>query len=335
MVVRSLQGLETPRIATGPLAVHYCARRLGVNLEQYTTDPRVLADCVISYHEAFHPDAVWVSADTWITAAAMGARVKFPGPDEPMAGSGKVAIRSAEDIDRIPPANPAAQGRMPLMLKALEYVRQGVGDEVFVVGCFDQYPFSLCCALMGMDQAMLKAIDDRPMLDALMDRCTEYAVSYAIALAQRGADMLSGGDSPAGLLGPKGYREVAWPLECRVIQQIQAATNLPVSLHICGDATPILSQMAVSGADVLELDHAVDLRQACNLVSPDVALWGNIDPVGKLLRANPQQVQATTRKTLRIIKEQGRQRFVLSSGCTFAPDTPDENVRALLQASEI
>ena len=37
--------------------------------------------------------------------------------------------------------------------------------------------------------------------------------------------------------------------------------------------------MASSGADVLELDHLVDLREACRVVGPDIALWGNLDPV--------------------------------------------------------
>ena len=36
-----------------------------------------------------------------------------------------------------------------MMLEALERIRQALGDEVFVVACFDQYPFSLACALMG------------------------------------------------------------------------------------------------------------------------------------------------------------------------------------------
>ena len=74
----------------------------------------MLADCVLRYYEQFRPDAVWVSADTWVTAEAMGKPVAFPGHDQPhgrhaRAGSfGRVA-----DIDRIPPPDPSrrAAGR--------------------------------------------------------------------------------------------------------------------------------------------------------------------------------------------------------------------------------
>ena len=36
IVSRSLGGLETPRAALGPLAVHYCAALAGVSLRDYT-----------------------------------------------------------------------------------------------------------------------------------------------------------------------------------------------------------------------------------------------------------------------------------------------------------
>ena len=67
-VLGALRGEATARVATGPLAVHFCARSAGVSLEQYTMNPRTLADCVLRYYERFRPDAVWISADTWVTA---------------------------------------------------------------------------------------------------------------------------------------------------------------------------------------------------------------------------------------------------------------------------
>ena len=144
----------------------------------------------------FRPDAVWVSADTWVTAQAMGKPVAFPGPDQPLAGTPERFIRSRADIDRIPPPDPFRQGRWPLMLEALGRVVEALGDEVFVVACFDQYPFSLACALMGMEQLMLALWDDRPLVEALLDRCQEYVVAYAGAMAEAGAAMLSGGSRP-------------------------------------------------------------------------------------------------------------------------------------------
>ena len=330
MVRRTLRGMETPRPVAGPLAVHYCAQLAGVSLREYTLNPRTLADCVLRYFETFHPDAIWLSADTWVTAQAMGAAVTFPSGNQPMAGTGQPCVRSAADIGRIPAPDPGTQGRWPIMLEALRYLRDAIGKDAFIVACFDQYPFSLACALMGIEQVMMNLSDDRPLVEALMQRCAEYAVAYGSALAEAGADMLSGVDSPAGLIGPRPYREVALPFEQRVIAQLQSRVSVPVSLHICGRAGPILADMAASGADVLELDHQVDAAAACRALGPKIAIWGNLDPVALLAQGTPDQVRQATADLLRVVEACGHTRWVVSSGCTLSPDTPPENLHAIL-----
>ena len=333
LVLRALRGEPVPRPVTGPLAVHYCARLAGYSLRDYTSDPKVLAECVVRYYEEFRPDAIWLSADTWVTAEAMGAAVRFPGDDQPKCGGGEPLIRCAADVDRIPAPHPASQGRYPLMLDALRRIRRAVGDEVFLVACFDQYPFSLACELLGAERAMLCLCDDRPLLDAVMERGLEYAVAYARALADAGADMLSGGDSPAGLLGPQFYREAALPLERRLIARLKADVQLPISMHICGDATAILASMATTGADVLELDYRVGVAEAAARVGSSAAIWGNLDPVTVLARGTVDQVRRATCKLLKTVDRCGHRRFVLSSGCTLAVETPRENLRAMFDAA--
>lgn len=332
LVGQTLLGRPVPRAVSGPLAVHSCAQFMGVSLREYTLNPRSLADCVLRYYEAFRPDAIWLSADTWVTAQAMGASVAFPLGNQPLAGTGRPCVRSAADIDRIPPPDLSSQGRWPIMLEAMRCLDDAVGKDAFIVACFDQYPFSLACALMGIEQVMLQLMDDRSMVEALMARCAEYAVAYASALADAGADMLSGGDSPAGLIGPQLYREVALPMEQHVIASLKTRVSIPVSLHICGNATPILTDMAASGADVLELDHRVDMANACRVLGPEIAIWGNLDPVSLLAQGTPDQVRQATIDLMETASACGHKRLVVSSGCTLAPDTPSANLRALLDA---
>lgn len=333
LVERTLAGEVAPRVPVGPLAVHYCARLSGVTVRRYTTDARVLADCVIQYSERFRPDAVWVSADTWVNAQAMGANVGAASDDLPWSGLGPPLVRTARDVDLIPEPDTAVQGRYPLMLEALGRVCEAVGEEIFVVGCFDQYPFSLASSLLGVHEIMLAAVEDPPLVRAVMERSLEFAVAYGTAMARTGARLLSGGDSTAGLLGPKLYRELALPFERRLIAGLKAATAKPVSLHICGDATPLLADMASTGADVLEIDHQVDLATACDAAGPGTTLWGNIDPVGVLWRGDPAVVEDAARRAVAAVRTRGHRRFVLSSGCTLAPDTPAENLEALFKAA--
>lgn len=332
LVAAALGGHPVPRVPVGPLAVHFCAPHAGYSLRRFSTDAVALADSVIRYYERFRPDAVWVSADTWVSAGAMGAGVGAQGDDQPFGALGGPLVRSAADIDRIPMPDPRSQGRYPLMIEALERVVAALGDEVFIVACMDQYPFSLAAALMDINEIMLKLYDDPPFVEALLERCGEYAFAYGSALAAAGADMLSGGDSPAGLLGPAFYEEFVLPSEAKLIARLKAATGIPVSLHICGNSMPILPLMAASGANVLELDHAVDLPAACRTLGPDIALWGNLDPVSLLARGTPEAVQTAAIQAISAVREAGHRRHVLSSGCTLAVETPSTNLDALIAA---
>jgi uroporphyrinogen decarboxylase len=332
IVHKALRGEKTPRPACGPLAVHFCAVDNGVSIRDFTLDSALHADCIIRYHEKYRPDAVWISADTWVTAEAMGASVNFPCNDQPMAGLQEGFVHSAADIDKIPKPDPHIQGRQPLMLEALSRVVEALGKEVFVVGCFDQSPFSLACQVAGITSVMTKLNRDFPFLEGLMEKCLEYSLAYAKAMAACGADMLSTGDSPAGMIGPTHYADIVAPFEKRLFSELKK-TGKVLSLHICGDSTGLLEDMAATGADVLEIDHQVSIGRALKKACDRVALWGNIDPVTVLLQGSSRKVSSCVRGLISEVKEAGCRKFVVSSGCTLAPTTPSENLQALIQES--
>jgi len=333
LVKRALVGEPIPRPAVGPLASHYHAAVGGVNLRDYTLKSDVLADCVIQYQRKFQPDAVWMSSDTWVNASALGVPCDFPGDDQPMGGTGEPIVKTAADIDRIPAPDPKTQGRWPLMLDAMRRIRRALPD-VFLIGCFDQYPFSMACCAMGMERVMTEVADDPELVKALMTRCADYTVAYACALAEAGADMLSGGASSGALLGPKLYAEIAAPFERQVIARIKAKTKLPVSLHMCGNAKPVLKTMAGCGSNVLEMDQRTDMRDAVKVIPRNVAIWGNLDPVAVLAHGTPADVVRAVKEYIGIMDAAGHKRYVVSSGCTLAMETPDENLHALINAAK-
>jgi uroporphyrinogen decarboxylase len=90
--------------------------------------------------------------------------------------------------------------------------------------------------------------------------------------------------------------------------------------------------MAATGADVLEIDHAVDLTTACCVVRTETVLWGNIDPVGVLAQGTPEGVADAAQRALAAVRAEGRSGYVLSSGCTLAVETPAANLDALIAA---
>jgi len=74
------------------------------------------------------------------------------------------------------------------------------------------------------------------------------------------------------------------------------------------------------------------LREAARRVDPALTIWGNLDPVGVLAQASPAAVAVAAAEAIGAMRAGGHRRFVLSSGCTLAMETPAENLEALLQA---
>ena len=331
-VAAAIRGESVDRLPVGPLATHCCAELIGATLREYTLSAKTLAHAVSAYAESFPVDAVWVSADTWVTAEAMGADVAFTGVDQPLGGVGNSVVHKVADVASIPAPNVKRHGRYPLMIEATKRVREAVGEDRSVVACFDQYPFSTACALLGVQRAMIAPLEEPLLLEATMRKAADFAVAYGKALADAGADVLSAGDSPAGLLGPALYEEIAAPLEREVIARLKEEAGLPVTLHICGDSTRLLPSMTRTGADVLELDHQVPIEEAVDACGPDVAIWGNLDPVGLLLSATPEEVAQATQALVRQVRGLGHPRFIVSSGCTLAVGTPRENIHSMVSA---
>ena len=91
--------------------------------------------------------------------------------------------------------------------------------------------------------------------------------------------------------------------------------------------------MASSGADVLELDHLVPIADAIRCLGPGIAIWGNLDPVAVLARGTAAEVRQATRELLKAVAQSNHLRFVLSSGCTLAVETPAANLEAMLDSA--
>ena len=63
-------------------------------------------------------------------------------------------------------------------------------------------------------------------------------------------------------------------------------------LHICGNTSFILADMAATGADIIDLDWMVDIGRAVETFGPNQSACGNQDPVAVMLQGMPETVRA-------------------------------------------
>jgi MtaA/CmuA family methyltransferase len=165
-----------------------------------------------------------------------------------------------------------------------------------------------------------------------MEVCYQSHLAVHRALAKAGAHLTSLGDSLAGpdVTSPRMFERFARPYEARLVNDLNA-DGIFVVIHICGDTSKILDQLAEYGPCGFDLDYKTDAVKAKLTAGKGHVLCGNLDPSSVIAQGTVEQVREATRKLIATWKPGGR--FMLNSGCAIPPTTPPENIRALVSAA--
>lgn len=328
LYLKALNREKNNMVPVTPIIGHFAGSFSGYTIKEFTTNPEILAESLLNAQNHFGYDAIYIAADTWINAEAMGCEVNFPvnNPAE-----GEQILDSKNDLNKLTIPDPEKDGRWPLMLKAAEIVCKNNDNQACIIGNIDQSPFTLAGELRGIENLMIDLKEDPNFVFKLLDICSESVIGYGKAMAKKGVHVLNTGDSLAQLIGPKYFQKFALTYEKKVFKELKKETDLPVTLHICGDTTKILEYIPQTEVDGFEVDHAVMLQKAFELVGEEISLIGNIDPVDILNNKTPEVVKKHIRDILK--KHGSKNGFILASGCTIAPDNPAENIKTMVNTT--
>ena len=319
-----------------PVCLHNflpAAREAGIPLEQSLTDPEAAASSHLQAVEKYGHDCILIDLDTTMLAEAMGAqRDSTPGEPGHIAAP---AVRSLDEVDKLRPVDPERDGRIPVLLEAIRIMAKAVGGRVAIRGNCDQCAFSLAGLLRGMEDFMVDLLtaSDHPGLYRLLDVCYQSHLATHRAVKRAGADFTSLGDSPAGpdVVSPAFFQRFARPYQERLVREL-AADGIFTVIHICGNTSAILDQLAQYPACGFELDYKTDSVRAKATAGRQHVLFGNIDPSGELALGSVEQVRDAARRLIETWKPGGR--FVLNAGCALPALTPPDNIRALVEAAD-
>jgi MtaA/CmuA family methyltransferase len=324
-VRRRLHGEPVDRPPNLDIYMQRAAHHVDRVLSRYYLDHRVLVEANLAVLEAFDLDIVQAISDPYREASDLGLEVEWPADSLPIRRA--ILLRAPEDAIRLQLVAPEDGRRMSDRLNAVRVLRERVGDDVPVMGWVEG-AFALASVLRG-DTNLLLDIHDRPeWLKELLDRLVEVGVAFARAQVAAGAHIVGLGDSMGSLVSPKQYREFVLPYEQRVFAAVKEAGAIP-RLHICGNTSHIVADMAQSGARIVDLDWMVDLRRAAGVFGlQGPAPCGNFDPVAVMLQGTPEDVEAA----VRACAAAGGPRHFSAAGCEVPDRTPDTNLLAHARA---
>jgi [methyl-Co(III) methylamine-specific corrinoid protein]:coenzyme M methyltransferase len=275
----------------------------------------------LAAHTVAGLESVKVPFDVALDCTAFGVQTGNEAMDRPPSVLRPI-ITNIEDIDRMETPNPHQDGRPPLVLEALQKLKEKKLDVPIIGGVIA--PFSLAGQMRGEQDAIMDVLLHPELITKLLERTAEWGAIYARAELEAGADVITLVDATASgtILSPQHYAEFVLPYQQKVMKAIHDRGGKAI-LHICGDVTHNLDLMLQTGADGISVDQVMDMRWVKERTKGRCAAVGNISPTTTLLLSSPLCV----RKTCRGILEAGTD--VLAPGCGIAPRTPLANLQAM------
>jgi len=303
-----------------PMVVaNHAAHLEGFSISEAVTQADVLGRVLYSAYRFYGYDLILIFTDTMVEAEAMGAEVIIPEDEDPF-------LLSPPRVSKLEAADPARDGRMPVVLEATRRLRKLVDDEVPVLVSL-KGPFSLASFLRGIEGFLEDLLQEPDRAHEFLRLATDNQARYAEAIVAAGGMPFIGDPVASGsMVSSTMFREFAQPYLARLVRVIHGA-GVRTGLHICGETMHILKEMAATGADILSVDE-MDLAAARLVVGPDVLLMGNVS-TRTMLDGTPEQVAAATR----VCAASGGPRLLVSTSCDVPTDAPKENVRALIEAA--
>ena len=326
----ALEGKWTDR---RPVMLHnflMAAREEGISMKEFGENPQSAANAYIHAAEKYNIDGLLIDLSTATLAGSLGVPVDYP-EDEPARGHGSL-ISSLEEVKDLTPVDVAKDKGIQHWLEITRIVKDYFGEEKYIRGNCDQAPFSLASMVRGSQELMTDLLMDPEAVHRLLEYTTEAGLQFIRLMAETGAHMVSNGDSVAGpeMIPPEFYREFALPYEKKIVNEAHRL-GLTYTLHICGDTEVILEDMVQTGADALELDYLTDIQKIYDQCHASTLFIGNLDPSGVLNFGSPELVKQKTLELLEIYRDSPR--LMINAGCALPPNTPSENIRAMVEAT--
>lgn len=307
-----------------PIMTHPGIEAIGKNVVDAVTDGEVHYQAIKNVTETYDTTACTVIMDLTVEAEAFGCAISMPEHEVPSV-TGRL-VCDEESVNRLQVPSLSA-GRMPEYLKANCLAVENIKDKAVLSGCIG--PFSLAGRLYDMSEIMVGIYIEPDVLKTLLDKCTEYITLYCKELKAIGATGVIMAEPAAGLLSNEDCLEYSTVYVKQIVEAVQD-DNFTVVLHNCGNKGHCTQAMIDSGAAALHFGNAVNMVETLEQCPSNLVVMGNIDPVGILKQATPEEVYRITADLL--AKTAQYKNFVISSGCDMPPFVPDVNIKAFYRA---
>ena len=301
-------------------------------------DAEKFAARVVEFQKRFDFDFVKVTPASSYPAEMYGATFSTPAPGSPRAREGTrekdtVPVRSVSDWDKITPLDASN----PVFIReftAIKLIRQQLGADVHIL----QTIFSpLNCAY---NLALERVFDDLRAHPDVVHRAlralAETTTRFAVASLRAGADAIFFATqmATAQRVTRAEFDAFGKQYDLQVLEALRAAKPDFVFCHIHGleiyfDVLMNYPVDVLNWHDRLTAPSLQEAREILRAANRRQAIAGGIDEWNMLAQKSREQVLAQARDA---VTQAGERGFILAAGCVIPIDTPEGNIKAVVEA---
>ena len=234
-------------------------------------------------------------------------------------------VRETADVERLSEINP--EESLSFVFETIRLSRAALPANIPLIG-FAGAPFTLASYAIEGGSSKNYAYTKRLMYQdagawhALMEKLVCGLVDYLNCQISAGVQAVQIFDSWVGCLSPSDYAVYVQPHSRALVEGLRP--GVPI-IHFGTGTGLFLEQIKAAGGDVIGVDFRIELDAAWEILG-DVAVQGNLDPT--VLLTDLVQIRE---QAWRILQQAcGREGHIFNLGHGVLPDTPVENVIALI-----
>ena len=310
-----------------PILSFPAAQKLGVTVDELVKNSELQARAMEFVANETDTLAAVSLMDLAAEAEALGANVRFSENEVPVVIGQLVSDEYEANALEVPSLD---KGRASVCVEGIAIAKKKIPHKPVFAGIIG--PYSLAGRLMDVTEIMYLCYDEPETVHTVLDKATEYLITYAKAFKEAGANGIIMAEPLAGIMSPAMAAEFSVPYVKRIVDALKEE-DFAVIYHNCGNAVcEMLDEILSQGASAYHFGNAVDMENVLKSVPSDVICMGNVDPVSQFTDGTPDSMKKAVGELLE--KCGGYSNFIPSSGCDIPMSASWDNIKAFFDALE-
>mmetsp|Transcript_141 Transcript_141/g.226 ORF Transcript_141/g.226 Transcript_141/m.226 type:complete len:405 (-) Transcript_141:108-1322(-) len=293
--------------------------------------PSMATELSLQCHRAYQMDGIIMFSDILTPLPTLGIDfdvVRGKGPQI------YTSVRTEADVAEMPddPSSIDFNEKLPFIKEILGTLSKEAEEMNTSLIGFVGAPFTLAAytiegksskdCLTTKKMMMADETGENKALSQFVDKLAIMIGNYGCHQIECGAQVIQVFESWAHQLSPKGFEQFAKPAAQKAIAIMKEKhPDVPV-IYFANGGSSYLELQRDMGCDMIAVDWAVDMAKAREILGPDIAISGNVDPT--VLFGTKEQIEEAVREC--IDKAGGPGKHLLNLGHGVMQGTPEEAV---------